>query len=147
MDELRFRYQQGVIAPEVYKGLCNQFQFRDSMGHLWSPGATSSNWYRWDRTAWTPADPPGELFFADEALENTAAWQTTARAAHMPPAPTCACGEPLTGTPFCKKCGRPAPMPKPEQAQARPAICPNPACGAKIEAGQRFCGHCGRAVM
>ena len=178
MDELRLRYQQGVIAPEVYKGLCSQFQFRDSMGHLWSPGAVSSNWYRWDRTTWTPAEPPGDLFCgspptirwtatigeAAAAYPGPYAWRerlglrrigffgeshryAAARAAQMPPAPTCACGEPLKGTPFCKKCGRPAPAPQPEQAQARSSNCPSPSCGAKIETGQRFCGHCGRAVM
>jgi ribosomal protein L32 len=111
MEELRTRYQRGVIVPDVYKSLCNQFQFRDATGHLWSIGATSCLWYRWDISAWTQAEPPTELFFADEALEKTTAWMTTERAAMAKPASSayvCTCGAVSeVATRFCPECGAP----------------------------------------
>ena len=124
LDELRSRYEHGAITQDLYKGLCGKFRFRDAAGYLWSIGAASSRWYRWDLTAWTDAEPPAELYFSDETLEDTPAWLTTERAANEPAAPhqyRCACGV-VTEKPtkFCPECGAP-------RSGLRPSAPPAPA--------------------
>lgn len=55
------RVRLGVMPPPAFDEALKLFQFTDDVGHLWAPGVASGRWYRWDRTQWTPADPPAAL--------------------------------------------------------------------------------------
>src|SRR5215470_849095 len=80
LDQLRRWYQQGALGAAEFNATLSVFQFNDDVGHLWAPGANSGQWYRWDRTQWTQAQPPAALMLANAALESSAAWLTTSGA-------------------------------------------------------------------
>ena len=61
LEIFRQRYQQGLMTAREFREMLNLFQFTDEVGHLWSPGANTGQWYRWDRSQWTAAAPPARL--------------------------------------------------------------------------------------
>src|SRR5438067_7012020 len=61
LDILRERYRVGFFTAADFNATLKAFQFRDDVGHLWAPGATSNQWYRWDMDHWTAATPPARL--------------------------------------------------------------------------------------
>jgi hypothetical protein len=150
LDALREGYRHGILSAAQFTTMAAQFRFADDVGHLWMPGATTSHWYRWDRTQWTQSEPPPALYLVNEQLETSAAWITTEPAAipapakALPPAASlCVCGAPLTGTPFCKRCGKPAPAAASPAKSVDTALCSNQACGTALTAEQSFCPKCG----
>src|ERR1700674_5702613 len=111
IEELRARYQKGAMASESFNAMLKAFQFNDDVGHLWTVGANSGQWYRWDRTQWTAAPPPPSLMLASPVFQNSAAWLTTAEAAKTPAAMgvarlQCAqCKRTFDDGKFCVACG------------------------------------------
>jgi hypothetical protein len=119
LDTVRARYQTGLLSAAAFQSLLQSFQFKDDIGHLWSPGASSGVWYRWDPSGWTAAQPPARLNVAPETarlidplvvrlpepqVEGPVAApveSAMARAADVCPN----CGTPKTGSRFCTSCG------------------------------------------
>lgn len=77
---LRTRYVEGEMSAARFNAILEAFRFVDEVGHLWSPGAQSERWYRWDRAQWTPAEPPAALALADAKLADAGAWAESAQA-------------------------------------------------------------------
>ena len=152
LEIFRQRYQQGLMTAREFREMLNLFQFTDEVGHLWSPGANTGQWYRWDRSQWTAAAPPARLKVPPALSASPRVQIPPAQPASSPPvqSPVCAgCGNPLPeGAGFCPKCGRPvspaAPPPPTPQPQPRPPVCAH--CGNVVPAGARFCAHCGQEV-
>ena len=48
LEMLRERLRTGVMSVGDFNAAIKAFQFRDEIGHLWAPGATSGLWYRLD---------------------------------------------------------------------------------------------------
>ena len=61
LDRVRERFRTGLITVNDFNASLKAFQFSDDLGRVWSPGATTSQWYRWDLDQWTTADPPEVL--------------------------------------------------------------------------------------
>ena len=111
-ERVREQYRMGVLNAAVFNQLLTMFQFPDDAGTLWTPGARSSQWYRWDGSRWIPGDPPARLQVPPMDLA----------ASDLPPLPTEApgavaapkdpnlkvcpkCGAENVGKKFCTKCG------------------------------------------
>lgn len=110
LEMVRERFRTGVINAESFNVVMKQFQFRDTLGHLWSPGATTGKWYRWDGHRWIPDSPPSTLnvpqapVMVDDFDEHEA--RSRWRPPPASPAAVCpTCGTPNTGKKFCTKCG------------------------------------------
>jgi hypothetical protein len=113
LEEVREQFRLGLMDTAGFNAALAAFQFTDEVGHLWAPGATSGQWYRWDGTGWTPAVPPARLnlpatpiMFND--LELPAA--TSAPPASTPDGPHAGmvcpnCGHRNVGKKFCTNCG------------------------------------------
>jgi hypothetical protein len=103
----------GIIDVGAFNQALKLFQFPDDQGVLWTVGATSSAWYRWDGKAWQPGAPAGRLQLPELPMDLTpeterpplpvsAAWQAPSE----PSAPACPkCGTVSTGKKFCTTCG------------------------------------------
>ncbi len=160
LEIFRQRCQQGLMTAREFRELLSLFQFTDEVGHLWSPGANTGQWYRWDRSQWTAAAPPARLKVPPALSASPSVQIPPAQPASPPPvqppvqSAVCAgCGSPLPeGAGFCPKCGRPVapvaptPIASPSVAPTpvappRPRFCPR--CGAEVAAGKRFCTRCG----
>jgi hypothetical protein len=157
LRELRLRYQKGAMTAETFRGLLGAFQFNDEVGHLWTPGANSGQWYRWDRTQWTPAQPPASLVMAKADLQSSSAWITTegvAKSAAVQPTSAtgsaaasgklqCAnCKQIFDSGAFCAECGgKLEAVPPPAPATN---VCAS--CGAALLLGKKFCTKCGKPV-
>jgi ribosomal protein L32 len=149
LDVLRERFRTGLLSVADFNTAIKAFQFTDAVGHLWAPGATSSQWYRWDRTQWTPATPPARLnvpqapvMFTD--FEGSAA---AARAA-SPTTKICPkCGVTNIGKKFCTDCGTELGLESaaaaPPPASSTTGTCPK--CGA-VSVGKKFCIACGEKI-
>jgi hypothetical protein len=164
VEALRLRFQQGAMTAETFRGVLGAFQFTDDVGHLWAPGANSGQWYRWDRTQWTPAQPPPSLMMAKTDLQTSSAWITTEGVAKSAPAqPVGARGAATSSTQtgaspaklqcasckrtfdsgaFCSECGGKLEVVTP-RAPAR-NVCAS--CGAALTLGKKFCTKCGKPV-
>jgi len=160
LDQLRRWYQQGALGAAEFNATLSVFQFNDDVGHLWAPGANSGQWYRWDRTQWTQAQPPAALMLANAALESSAAWLTTSGASTSASAATeaqattptdasagdlplrCAqCNRRYASGAFCMACGGKL------EAILKPTIETCSGCNAPLEPGSRFCKMCGRPLV
>ncbi|MCI0476993.1 MAG: hypothetical protein L0Y55_12160, partial [Anaerolineales bacterium] len=64
------------------------FQFNDDLGHIWMPGTTTNQWYRWDRSQWRVATPPSQLSAPAMPIAISFAWDQQVPAPPAPPAPT-----------------------------------------------------------
>jgi len=153
VQEMRRLYQGGALSAALFNDFVSAFRFHDDVGHLWSVGANSGQWYRWDRTQWTQAPPPRSLTLVNDEIQRSSAWMTTAAAASRPapaaqaPAPAAnvcgGCGAPWKpGAKFCTRCGKPAAAPA--QSAPRPSACPR--CNKVISQGTKFCTGCGTPV-
>ncbi len=154
-------YQHGALSSAQFNDFLSAFRFNDEIGHLWSPGANSGKWYRWDRTAWTEAEPPPALMLANENMQRSAEWMLTSTAAAAgPPAPASAsggvsatgvasslqcskCKRTYSSGVFCTACGgkleKVAPPPPPS-APAAQLLCVQ--CHKTFSSGT-FCTECG----
>src|SRR5262245_28239901 len=110
-ERLREAYRLGVYDLATFNSVLALFQFPDPAGVLWTVGATSNSWYRWDGRAWQPATPPARLQMPPMPLE-------FAPDAAAPPLPATAppiaeprgvrcgtCGSMNVGKKFCTSCG------------------------------------------
>ncbi|MBI3914660.1 MAG: hypothetical protein HY327_10815 [Chloroflexi bacterium] len=118
LDTFRERLKYGLMTANEFKEALRLFQFSDDVGHLWAPGATSNQWYRWDRTHWTAAPPPPLL--------------------NVPtmPAATLAQSDSVIAEP------KPALPPKSAPEPAVMSTCPH--CNAHFEGLAKFCPTCGK---
>jgi len=106
LDILRERFRMGVMSVADFNTAIRAFQFKDDIGHLWAPGATSDQWYRWDLDQWTPAEPPRTLLVSQSPVLFTDFEQATRPRATGPAVIHCGkCGTPNSGNKFCTKCG------------------------------------------
>jgi hypothetical protein len=161
LEELRQRYSQGALTAAQFNDVLSMFQFNDEFGHLWTPGARTSGWYRWDRTQWTAAEPPRSLALANPRVTGSAAWHTTTEAAFAPgPQPEVTAHAPTatesasslqctkckkiyaSGT-FCVACGGKLDA---HVAPSAPAAGACAVCGARLTPGGKFCAGCGSAA-
>lgn len=74
LEIFRERFRLGLIDEPKFKEISRAFQFKDDLGHIWMPGATSNQWYRWDRTQWSVAAPPAILRATEIPLAIAVAW-------------------------------------------------------------------------
>ena len=112
LDVLRMRYTMGDMDVASFNEVLKLFQFRDVNNELWTPGAQSGNWYRWDGRQWTAGTPPEQLVIPKMSIamlpELEAAPQPLSKWAppRDPNIKTCPkCGAENTAKKFCTKCG------------------------------------------
>ncbi len=112
-DRIREQYRMGVLDLAAFNEALKLFQFPDSDGVLWTIGATSNTWYRWDGNAWQPGDPPALLQLPAMPMELAPETEQPALPAAPAPAPPAEpqailcpkCGAANVGKKFCTKCG------------------------------------------
>ena len=85
---------------------------RDANNELWTPGAQSGNWYRWDGRQWIPGNPPERLVIPKLPAELAPEPDPTPQPLTQwtppkdPNLKVCAkCGAENVGKKFCTKCG------------------------------------------
>jgi hypothetical protein len=145
LEKIRQTYARGLLPATQFNEMLAVFQFVDDLGHLWAPGAQSNRWYRWDRTEWTPAEPPATLSLADPKLSASPDWflADSGRAAppQAPPAPAGGIGgNPGLAIPPAPAWSSPPPPQAPLPAGR---ICSNPTCRKPVAPGKKFCSSCG----
>jgi RNA polymerase subunit RPABC4/transcription elongation factor Spt4 len=135
-------FQKGELTFNQIRETLKDFMLYDREGNLWTIGAKSGKWYRWENNKWQTADTPeGPLFSAYRIEEKLAELNRTC--------PNC---EKLVDAEyrFCPYCGtaleNPQPakvVPKGNHKPAAPAtvFCRN--CGKKIKVQAKFCNYCG----
>jgi hypothetical protein len=113
LEILREQLRTGVLDTGGFNAALKAFQFTDELGRVWSPGATSGHWYRWDLDTWTRAEPPPSLRVPQEPVMFDDFERATSRPAAPPAARvTCpSCGAPAGRTKFCVHCGTRLPVP------------------------------------
>lgn len=82
LEIFRERFRLGLLDENKFKEIVRHFQFTDNLGHIWMAGATSNQWYIWDRTQWSVAAPPAQLAASAIPLAVAIAWGHP-----VPPAP------------------------------------------------------------
>lgn len=75
LDIFRERYKHGLMTAAEFNEVLKLFQFTDDLGHIWSPGATTNQWYSWNLNEWTPAQPPPLLTVPDMDLTKSPMWK------------------------------------------------------------------------
>jgi hypothetical protein len=146
---LQSDYRHGGMSAADFNRMLSVFQFKDEEGYIWSPGARTSQWYRWDGKNWQPLQPPRYLYvpndpftespqweFADvDALEDEEKQQPAAESEER-----CQCGGVRNeGDLFCTQCGARF---QPESSAS--TNCPS--CGNTLDESARFCSTCGASV-
>jgi hypothetical protein len=107
LDMLRESLRTGMMSVGAFNTAIKAFQFKDEVGHLWAPGATTSQWYRWDLDRWTAADPPAKLLVDQSPILFDDFEEATTPPAARPEAVICAsCGSKNVGKKFCTACGK-----------------------------------------
>lgn len=111
-ERVREQYRMGIIDVAAFNAALKLFQFPDSDGVLWTVGATSNRWYRWDGGEWQPGEPPAQLELPAMPLElmpESDAPQLPATragpAAGPRPVRCPKCGAENVGKKFCTQCG------------------------------------------
>jgi RNA polymerase subunit RPABC4/transcription elongation factor Spt4 len=152
LDIVRDRYLLGMMTATEFNGVLKEFQFTDERGVIWTPGATTSQWYCWDREQWVQAAPPAILNLPSLPamfipVEPPAAVPDVWPQEIKPPPVVAAstkicvhCGQPIRGKAFCPHCGT-------KQAADRPVAerrCPK--CHALVPADKKFCTSDGTRV-
>lgn len=74
LEIFRERFRLGLMDTNAFNDIIRCFQFTDDVGHVWMPGATSNQWYRWDRTRWTSALPPQRLAASNIPIALALTW-------------------------------------------------------------------------
>jgi hypothetical protein len=131
------RHRLGLMTAAEFTAVLRLFQFTDAVGHVWAPGARTKQWYRWDRTHWTPAEPPQRLIVPPvhfEELPKAAAPRPSPARQAAPGARTPAAAPPVAAA---ATSNRTAPSP--------PARDTCPKCGA-VMPGKRYCTLCGASL-
>ena len=108
LDMLRESLRTGMMSVGAFNTAIKAFQFKDEIGHLWAPGATTGQWYRWDIDRWTAADPPARLQVDQSPILFDDFEEATAPAAFAsgPKSVVCPkCGSTNVGKKFCTSCG------------------------------------------
>ena len=147
----RERFRLGLIDANAFKNVTRAFQFTDDLGHIWMPGATSNQWYRWDRTRWSVAAPPAQLGATAMPVAMTLAWNRGAILApssadaprvqvEVPPQPS---EPPRAETKPAMIEPAPA-IPTPPATPLARQACPH--CRQTYIAPARFCPNCGEPL-
>ena len=108
---IREQYRMGLMDAPSFNEVLKIFQFRDSSGALWTPGAQTNQWYRREGKQWVAGNPPDELRLPQLPLELSPepARPVLTRApapAAGPQAVVCpTCGAANVGKKFCTSCG------------------------------------------
>lgn len=142
LEIFRERFRLGLIDESKFKAILKAFQFSDGVGHIWMPGATSNQWYRWDRTRWTSAMPPPQLTASNIPEAIAMAWnRRVVSPIAIEPSPA------QPKLPRGIEQSHPVPM---DATPAAPpptmlrAICPH--CGESYIAPAKFCPNCGNLI-
>ena len=111
-ERIRDGYRLGLYDLDAFNAALKFFQFPDEHGVIWTIGASSTQWYRWDGSAWQVGNPPGQLRMPPMPLELRPEGQAPvlSRAAEAVPAEPRAlscpkCGAKNIGKKFCTTCG------------------------------------------
>jgi len=88
LEIFRERFRLGLINETRFNEIARAFQLKDDLGHIWMPGATSNQWYRWDRTQWRVATPHSQLSASEMPIAISFAWDRPIPAPPAPPIPT-----------------------------------------------------------
>ena len=110
-ERIREHYRMGILDLGAFNAALKLFQFPDAGGVLWTVGATSNRWYRWDGGEWQPGTPPAQLQLPAMPLELSPAGDAprlpATRAAPAGPraVPCPKCGAQNVGKKFCTQCG------------------------------------------
>jgi hypothetical protein len=112
-ERLREHYRMGILDLAAFNSALALYRFPDAQGVLWTVGATSNRWYRWDGKTWQPGDPPSELQLpampldlAPEGQPPVLARQEETAVPVEPSAVRCPkCGAANVGKKFCTSCG------------------------------------------
>ena len=110
-ERLRDQYRMGIIDLPAFTSALEVYQFPYEQGVLWTIGATSGSWYRWNGAGWEAGHPPAQLRLPPMPLELAPDAARPALAAG--PAPQTgsrekrcsACGTWSIGKKFCTSCG------------------------------------------
>jgi hypothetical protein len=106
LDIIRERFRTGLLTAADFNAALKAFQFNDELGHLWSPGATTGKWYRWDGDEWTAAAPPSRLKVSQSPILFTDFERQTNSRPSKPAGAVCpTCGASNVGKKFCTQCG------------------------------------------
>lgn len=150
LQELRRLYQGGAWSAAQFNDFASAFRFNDDVGHLWSLGANTGQWYRWDRTQWTVASPPQSLMLANQDLQRSSEWMITAGAALAATPATATtlqcsrCKKPATSGTFCTTCGGKLETVT-TSVPATANVCTG--CGTPLKGGAKFCAKCGKPAL
>jgi hypothetical protein len=111
-ERIREQYRMGVLDLQAFNAGLKLFQFPDAGGALWTVGATSNTWYRWDGGEWRPGTPPPQLQLPVMPLElmpESDAPRLPPARQTVPAAPRAVgcpkCGAQNVGKKFCTHCG------------------------------------------
>lgn len=142
LEIFRERFRLGLMDANAFKNITRAFQFNDDLGHIWMPGATSNQWYRWDRTHWSAATPPAQLIASKIPASIALAWN------RQVVAPIAIDSNPVR--PEQPRVVEPAQLVSMDSTSvASPttmlqATCPY--CGQAYIAPARFCPNCGESL-
>lgn len=147
LDLFRERFRVGLMEERAFKEVVRVFQFTDDVGHIWMPGATTNQWYRWDWNQWTPNPPPPLLMASNIPVSIAFTWNRELVApiemesgpSESEPTPT------LTQPPQAEI--QPTPV-GPASSSPPPVAqrtCPH--CGVACFAEARFCPMCGQSLV
>ena len=125
LEIFRERFRLGLMDERRFNEIARAFQLKDDLGHIWMPGATSNQWYRWDRTQWRVATPPSQLSASEMPIAISFAWDRQVPApshAEPSPAPPSVMPPPRVETPPAPP--RAMPPPRVEPSPAPPSVMP-----------------------
>ena len=148
LEIFRERFRLGVIDETKFDEVMRAFQFTDDLGHIWMPGATSNQWYRWDRKRWTAARPPQQLASSKMPSVLVLAWNPKFVAPiEIDKPPDQAAAAPFRTAPLRMEPER-APVAPPSSAPTAPPLarstCPH--CGESYIPPARFCPNCAQPL-
>jgi hypothetical protein len=112
LEIFRERFRLGLMDERRFNEIARAFQLKDDLGHIWMPGATSNQWYRWDRTQWRVATPPSQLSASEMPIAISFAWDRQVPApsrVETPPAPPSVMPPPRVETPPAPPSAMPPP--------------------------------------
>lgn len=145
LEEIRRLHKGGALSAKTFNDFVSAFRFNDAAGHLWSIGANTGQWYRWDMTAWTPATPPQSLMLENASIQQSSEWIITAGAGTRPSLQCSQCKASAADGTFCTKCGGKL-VPAATPASPAHGVSSCSGCGTALKPGTKFCMNCGLPV-
>jgi len=149
LEILKNDYRHGGMSAADFNRMLSVFQFKDDEGYIWSPGAQTNQWYRWDGKSWQPLQPPRHLYVPNDPFTSSPQWEFADadstegeedQQAATESEERCQCGAVRSeGDLFCTQCGTRF---QPQSSTA--ANCAS--CGRTLEEGAKFCSTCGASV-